>query len=81
MFMSVTACVGPKGTTINTVNAVITTISGATQKTNVQSGQANVALKDGYGNIAVATSSVTINLTSSSTNDYTVTPSVTISTL
>ncbi len=32
--MSVTACVGPKGTTMKTVNAVMTTISGAIQKTH-----------------------------------------------
>jgi hypothetical protein len=42
--------------------------------------QANVALKDTYGNIAVATGAVTISLTSSSTTNYTVSPaSVTIS--
>jgi hypothetical protein len=42
--------------------------------------QANVALKDTYGNIAYATSALTINLTSSSTTNYTVAPSsVTIS--
>ena len=37
--------------------------------------QANVALKDQYGNIAVAPGAVSIKLTSSSTSDYTVTPS------
>jgi type II secretory pathway pseudopilin PulG len=41
--------------------------------------QANVALKDTYGNTAVAASAITVNLTSSSTTDYTVSPaSVTI---
>ena len=33
MFISVTACVGPNGTTMKTVKAVMTTISGAIQKT------------------------------------------------
>ncbi len=33
MFMSVIACVGPKGTTTNTVNAASTTMNGAIQKT------------------------------------------------
>jgi len=42
--------------------------------------QANVALKDTYGNIAVAPSAVSITLTSGNTNNYTVSPStVTIS--
>jgi len=42
--------------------------------------QANVAVKDTYGNTAVATSTMTISLSSSSTPDYTVLPtSVTIS--
>jgi type II secretory pathway pseudopilin PulG len=42
--------------------------------------QANVAVKDAYGNTAVATSTMTISLSSSSTPDYTVLPtSVTIS--
>ena len=31
--MSVMACVGPNGTTTNTVNAASTTMNGATQKT------------------------------------------------
>jgi hypothetical protein len=37
--------------------------------------QANVALKDQYGNVAVAPGAVSITLTSSSTTDYTVSPS------
>jgi type II secretory pathway pseudopilin PulG len=37
--------------------------------------QANLALKDQYGNIAVATGAVSITLTSSNTGQYTVTPS------
>lgn len=36
--------------------------------------QANVALKDGHGNITTATAAVSISLTSSSITDYTVTP-------
>ena len=35
MFMSVTAWVGPKGTTRKVVNAVIVTTTGALQKTNL----------------------------------------------
>ena len=35
MFMSVTAWVGPKGTTRNVVNAVIVTTTGALQKTSL----------------------------------------------
>src|ERR1039457_266987 len=35
MFMSVIACVGPKGTTTKTVNAASTTMNGAIQKTTL----------------------------------------------
>ncbi len=62
-------------------SAANTTCAGSPLSTgNNGTLQANVALKDTYGNIAAATSAVTISLTSSSTTDYTVAPSsVTIS--
>ena len=57
-------------------SAANTTCAGSPLSTgNNGTLQANVALKDAYGNIATAASAVSINLTSSSLGDYTVAPS------
>jgi type II secretory pathway pseudopilin PulG len=56
-------------------SAANTTCAGSPLSTgNNGTLQANIALKDAYGNIATAASAVSINLTSSSTTDYTVAP-------
>lgn len=53
-----------------------TTCAGSPLQTgNNSTLQANVAVKDIYGNIAVATASMSIDVTSASTANYTVTPS------
>jgi len=57
-----------------------TTCSGSPFSTgNNGTLQANVALNDTYGNLAAATSALTINVTSASTSDYTVSPSPSVS--
>ena len=55
--------------------AANTTCAGSPLSTgNNGTLQANIALKDAYGNIAAATSALSITLASSSTTDYTVAP-------
>jgi hypothetical protein len=53
------------------------TCSGAQPFSTGNNGtlQANIGLKDAYGNVASATAAVSITLTSSSTPNYTVSPS------
>jgi hypothetical protein len=53
-----------------------TTCSGSPLSTKMNGTlQANIAVVDSYGNTAVATSAMTIGLTSSNTSSYTVLPS------